>query len=203
MRDNKRSDQDVIDPARSAPTLERERLIAPAVTGDAPPVPSVPSVPPVPSVPRRRPRARADALTDRLLYSAAMLSALYLIWWLWYFGAVATLHYLGTLIDLSRYGWTVWIIPLGITLVEMYTVPLLRRPAWLVFYSAVLLFDVGTTAFGIVELARDLRLPVINMPIPNDWPLWIGSVAGGLAAALLPERLARQAIGELVQAWKE
>lgn len=153
--------------------------------------------------PAARRSRRGSGVFDRLVYSTAMLSALYLIFLLWQFGATASLNFVGQVVDLTPYGSAVWLLPVGITLVEVYTTHMLTRLPWALFYGAVLTFDVGTTAIGVVGLLAGLSLPLLGYTIPTTGQeLWAASLAVGLASAFLPEPLARLALAELAAVWK-
>lgn len=139
---------------------------------------------------------------QRVLRCGALVMALGIAGLLWYLGARYTLDYLVTV---RRFGPAVvamgiaaYLLPLGITCVELALNPRTeRRPALLILWFGILVFDALTTAVGF-QLERSADTQTIVVPFFGVLG-WIGS-AVGLGLAYLPEKVGR---GAAVALWEE
>lgn len=155
--------------------------------------------------PRRRSAPRGGlALADRILSSAGILAMVYLMFEIWKFGALASLTTIGSVVDMSGWGWWQWGIPLAITLVESKTGYLARVGYWWLPYTVVLIFDIGTTAAGFAATFAGVTLPIFaGATLPaGGAELWIVSSLAGIAAAFLPEPVTRVAFLNLIEVWR-
>jgi hypothetical protein len=144
-------------------------------------------------------------LYSRLGRSIALCGFLALSSLLWYAGAFFTLSFLESWYTVSRLGLLQWLIPLAITATEIFLWPRWRGSLaqWLGF-SAVLLFDVGTTVSGLLPLLAGRAVDLFGgfqLPEAGAW-LYSLSIAGGLLLAYGPEKLGKWALGELYGLWR-
>ena len=191
----------------------------PQPTADSTPATNLQPEPPTVSAPETRPLSRARStvrrarpapafvgdLYSRLGRSIALLGFLALSGLLWYAGAAFTLLFLASWYNVAALGLGQWVIPLAITATEIFLWPRWRGswPQWIGF-SAVLLFDVGTTCFGLMPLiaGREVNLfGGFTLPQAGAWLYGFG-IIGGLLLAYGPEKLGKWALSELYALWR-
>jgi hypothetical protein len=184
--DNPSFDLDALLEALHAANQERDAQVAP-------PAIQRPAV----SI-RRMPRPRSSWY-ETILARVAILAALAIIGWLWYLGGTYTLAFLklrGT--PLESWGILAWLIPLAITGLEIGVFAARSRiPALWIVWAGVLLFDIFTTAAGVLADPPVAAIAGVALVMSNP-SAWLLAGIFGTALALGPEPAARSLVRELL-----
>lgn len=133
---------------------------------------------------------------DRVTKTAGLVVGLVIAVGMWWLGAYFTLRWLASLgLALASAGALAYLIPLAITAAEIGLWPRRVSSAWSrSFWFAVLAFDVGTTAAGVVDYTQGFLLLGRSITGPLAWGL---GCATGVLLALAPERAGRSLWREL------
>jgi hypothetical protein len=152
-------------------------------------------------------RRRPPDLRGRLGDTAAALGALALAAALWYAGAYFTLVCLRQLgLPVDALGPWQWLIPAAASAIELCWWPDRRLGAYqLATFGAVAALDLGSTLYGVTTWARGRALPLgTGIAVPEDGAgLIVPAAAVSVVLTLLPERLARWALRELIAIWRD
>jgi len=152
----------------------------------------------------RRTRRRQVTLLGKLGETLAALFALAVVGGLWYLGAQFTLLALAAIgIPVAELGYWQWLIPAGISAVELRWWPRAIAEAKAISFAVVALLDGASTLYGLVLWGAGRTLPLATgITIPHEG---IGLVAPALLAALVltfvPERLTLRMLNELRLIW--
>lgn len=155
---------------------------------------------PVPSGRRSTPRRAPRSGYEYILARSALLVALLLAVGIWWVGARFTLDWLRSIgVAVETLGVLAWGFPLGITALEMGMLVARSRLVWAwLFWGGVLLFDIYTTAAGLLLMVDGM--PVLGVTISqHDVSSWVAAVAIGVLIAVVPEPAARSIWRELWQ----
>lgn len=177
-------------------------LVAGAVT--LPPIDTQQDVQAKAISPRHTTRRKAQTdLYNKIGYTIALIMGLGFALLMWFIGArytVLGLQLFG--FKTTSTGW--YILPLGITAVELWLMP--KRGNHLLsvfFFLLILAFDVLTSWYGL-----RLDLAGRNLPLGTGWqlpsngtPFHIACVVLSLGFAFLPEKLGKWAGREMMGVW--
>ncbi|GEM_PF-6139356 len=165
---------------------------------EQPPIAAQPAVPAQP-VAQSRPRRTSNTAYTTGLYKAALLVALCLVAAIWYLGGVFTLATLASWgLPLVTWGLLAWLIPVGITALEIGTlagkgrIPML----WLI-WAGVLAFDVATSALGLLDWANGRKLFTHLFSTSDGTSIGLCGLMG-LGIALVPEPTVRALLKEVL-----
>jgi hypothetical protein len=141
--------------------------------------------------PRSRPAPRRRSfrtLYERMLAKSALLVALLLAAGVWWVGARFTLDWLRSIgVAVDTVGLLAWSFPLAITALEMGMLIARSRLGWVwLFWGGVLLFDLYTTASGLLLFAEGRELFGYLITRHDGWS-WGLAVVVGLFIAVVPE----------------
>ena len=171
---------------------------------DQPPI-TLPE-PPTTTLPSKssRPKTLRPGWYDQLGITGAYTATLALAGLLWYWGAFFTLAALTAFgVTTNNLAW--WLLPAGITLVEIWLMPRAGL-GWqsVVAFGLVLAFDISTSWYGAIDrLAGELVPLGPGFRLPNSgMALHIGVILVALALAFIPEKLGRWSVGQLVAQWR-
>jgi hypothetical protein len=152
----------------------------------------------------RRPRRRASTLPSKLGETLAALFALAVAGGLWYLGAQYTLLALESLgIPIAQFGHWRWLIPAGISAVELRWWPRGVAETKALSFAVIALIDGASTLYGLVLWGAGRTLPLATgIMIPRTG---LGLIVPALLAALVltfvPERLTLRMLNELRLIW--
>jgi len=179
----------------------------------APTPTTVPSIPALDIVTEQRsvreesvaatPRARKKGVTlyDRIMESVAHITTLVGASALWWIGAQFTLAFMALLhIPVGSLSYAQWLIPIGITAIEMRYWPRKGMNRNLIIVFLVIAgIDLATSLIGGKQwlTGRDIGSYII----PDTGVLWGVSLIVACFSAFWPEKLARAAITELRKIW--
>ena len=178
------------------------RSISPPATSTTTPATSTPTAPNEQA--ERRARRRPTTLLSRLGETLAALFALAVAGGLWYLGAQFTLLALAAIgIPVAELGYWRWLIPAGISAVELRWWPRGVAEAKAISFAAVAMLDGASTLYGLVLWGAGRMLPLATgVTIPREG---LGLIVPALLAALIltfvPERLTLRMLGELRLIW--
>lgn len=143
---------------------------------------------------------------QRLGTTLALVAALGVGIVLWYVGGNYTLGFVGSwdqslLSAIEKAGWWAWVIPAGISVIEIFLYPQPERSVILtviraVLWLGILAFDVYSTYKGFTPWvhARGLTDPTLNQA---------AGVVFGFVCAFVPERILRWVAVEVHEMWVE
>jgi hypothetical protein len=123
---------------------------------------------------------------------------------LWYLGAQFTLLAIETIgIPVSQLGYWRWLIPAGISAVELRWWPRCVAETKALSFAVIALIDGASTLYGLVLRGADRTLPLATgVTIPHSG---LGLVVPALLATLVltfvPERLTLRMLNELRLIW--
>lgn len=122
------------------------------------------------------------------------------IWWV---GGKMTLEWLGSISSmrgiLDTIGPLAWLVPLAITTLEMGMLVARSRIVWAwVFWSGVIVFDIYTTAAGLLLFVAGREVFGYLITV-NDVTSWVIACAVGLFIAIVPEPAMRSIWRDLWQ----
>jgi hypothetical protein len=143
-------------------------------------------------------------LLSKLAETLAALFALVVAAGLWYLGAQFTLLALASVgIPIVQLGHWRWLIPAGISAVELRWWPRGIAEAKALSFAIIALVDGASTLYGLVLWGAGRTLPLATgLSIPHNG---LGLVVPALVAALIltfvPERLALRMLSELRLIW--
>jgi hypothetical protein len=152
----------------------------------------------------RRSRRRSSTLLSKLGETLAALFALAVAGGLWYLGAQFTLLALESVgIPISQLSHWRWLIPAGISAVELRWWPRGVAETKALSFAVVALIDGASTLYGLVLWGAGRTLPLATgLTIPHAG---LGLVVPALLAALVltfvPERLTLRMLSELRLIW--
>src|SRR4051812_35132694 len=152
----------------------------------------------------RRTRRRASTLPSKLGETLAALFALAVAGGLWYLGAQFTLLALESVgIPIALLGHWRWLIPAGISAIELRWWPRGVAETKALSFAIVALIDGASTLYGLVLWGAGRTLPLATgITIPHAG---LGLVVPALLAALVltfvPERLTLRMLNELRLIW--
>lgn len=174
--------------------MQQEQLPPAAV-----PIAVPPAQPPAQPVAPSRPRRASGTAYTTGLYKVALLVALALVASLWYIGGAFTLATLASWgLPIVAWGLLAWLIPLGITALEIGTLAgRARIPMLWLIWAAVLAFDIATSAIGLLEWANGRKLFTFVFSSTDNTSAAICGLVG-IAIALVPEPTARALLKELL-----
>jgi hypothetical protein len=179
---------------------ERNRLMTSQTANPSPAPAASTATPATESRTRRRPATVLGKLGETL----AALFALAVAGGLWYLGAQFILLALAAIgIPVAELGHWRWLIPAGISAVELRWWPRAIAEAKAISFAVVALLDGASTLYGLVLWGAGRTLPLATgISIPHDG---LGLVVPALLAALLlafvPERLTLRMLSELRMIW--
>lgn len=158
-----------------------------------------PVQPPAQPAAQSRPRRASGTAYTTGLYKVALLVALVLVASLWYIGGAFTLGTLGSWgLPIVAWGLLAWLIPLGITALEIGTLAgRARIPMLWLIWAAVLAFDIATSAIGLLDWADGRKLFTMVFSSTDGTSAAICGLVG-IAIALVPEPTARALLKELL-----
>ncbi len=178
-----------------------------------PVAPAPQAVEPPPATISTKKRAQRNASVqvkdtyERVGTTIALLGALAGCIGLWWVGAYFTLRFLTNLgIALAHWGVWAYLIPLTITAAELFLWPGRMSSRWhTLWWVAVLAFDVGSTASGVVVVLAGRTIPLFTasgITVPQDGAVLIGlGVVVGLVCALAPEKYGKRVLNDLYALW--
>jgi hypothetical protein len=152
----------------------------------------------------RRSRRRPATVLSKLGETLAALFALAVAGGLWYLGAQFTLLAIAAIgIPVAELRYWRWLIPAGISAVELRWWPRAIAEAKAISFAVVAMLDGASTLYGLVLWGAGRTLPLATgITIPHDG---LGLVVPALMAALLltfvPERLTLRMLSELRLIW--
>lgn len=191
---------------KSDAQLQAEMILEPTVPLVAQPAASHVAQPKEQPQPRRTSSRRISTAYDKAGTTVAYAGAMFLAGLLWYLGAFFTLTFLQTQgLEIQHLGLVAWLVPLGITAIELWLMPRTgtRWQSVLVFL-AVLAFDVGTSWSGAITWGAGKHIALFNgFTLPKaGLTLHALALVLGLVFAFLPEKIGRWAAAELWHVWR-
>jgi hypothetical protein len=157
-----------------------------------------------PAVATVRERRRTAGLDTKLAETMAALFALSVAVGLWYTGAVFTLLALDAIgIPASPLGIWRWLIPIGISAIELRWWPRGIAESKVLSFAAVALIDGASTLYGLVLWGAGRMLPLatgIHIPSSGPW-LVVPALLAALILTFVPERLALRMLREVRTIW--
>ena len=123
---------------------------------------------------------------------------------MWYAGALFTLVAVAALgIPLQNLGMWQWMIPTGISVIELYWWPRDSSPAKLSVFVAIAGVDLLSTLYGIIQWGAGLFIPIgTGYALPHEGAgLLVPAVLFSLVLTFAPERLAVWSLRELRAIW--
>ena len=164
-------------------------------------------------VPAAQPKPRGATSTGPGLYnqlgqSVAFMTSLAIAASLWFAGAYFTLAAIApdtarTLAGGQALAW--WLLPMGITGVEIWLMPRTGvRALGLITFALVLAVDISTSWYGVIDVVGGQFFkmgPGFTAPTGGPW-LHAFAVVSALVLAFIPEKLARWAWAELLNVWR-
>jgi hypothetical protein len=143
-------------------------------------------------------------LLSKLGETLAALFALAIAGGLWYLGAQFTLLALAAIgIPIVQLGHWRWLIPGGISAVELRWWPRGIAEAKALSFAVIALIDGASTLYGLVLWGAGRTLPLATgLTIPrNGLGLVVPALVAALVLTFVPERLALRMLSELRLIW--
>lgn len=154
--------------------------------------------------PQERPKRTRTSAYDKAGLSIAYVFSCCLSLLLWFAGAYFTIAALNAF-GLHATGAAWWLLPVGITAIELWLMPRAgTRWQAVAFFVVVLIIDILSSWYGVLDTMGGRFVPLgAGFTIPKTGAaLHIGAIMVSLIFAFMPEKLARWSIAELWKVWR-